>query len=324
MGRQIFALMLLLTAGVTGADETNDSDLSPWAIYTITPIHDSVTRWVDNTARNIDGFFGTIDSDSVDNESYPRLSTDFDWAESEEFDIDPGIRFKLDVPTTEERLRLIIESDPEESRGTLEEQGAERLRNDTDGLGDTVAGLSRLGSRDKREGWQTRVGAGVKLHWPVNPYLRYSAERLWQLGDSPWQLSSYNRASWFEHDGYSARSRWDVGRPLDSTRHLRFVSQLQWQEDYDQLEFSQSAQLNKVLGKRSAIRYSAVIVGGSSSNPRVNDYYLQADYRRDIHRQYIFWDVIPALHFPREADFKPRWAISVRLEMLFRAQLTRE
>lgn len=324
MGRQIFALMLLLTAGVTGADETNDSDLSPWAIDTITPIHDSVTRWVDNTARNIDGFFGTIDSDSVDNESYLRLSTDFDWAESEEFDIDPGIRFKLDVPTTEERLRLIIESDPEESRGTLEEQGAERLRNDTDGLGDTVAGLSRLGSRDKREGWHNRVGAGVKLHWPVNPYLRYSAERLWQLGDSPWQLSSYNRASWFEHDGYSARSRWDVGRPLDSTRHLRFVSQLQWQEDYDQLEFSQSAQLNKVLGKRSAIRYSAVIVGGSSSNPRVNDYYLQADYRRDIHRQYLYWDIVPALHFPREADFKPRWAISLRLEMLFRAQLTRE
>ena len=324
MGRQIFALMLLLTAGVTGADETNDSDLSPWAIDTITPIHDSVTRWVDNTARNIDGFFGTIDSDSVDNESYLRLSTDFDWAESEEFDIDPGIRFKLDVPTTEERLRLIIESDPEESRGTLEEQGAERLRNDTDGLGDTVAGLSRLGSRDKREGWQTRVGAGVKLHWPVNPYLRYSAERLWQLGDSPWQLSSYNRASWFEHDGYSARSRWDVGRPLDSTRHLRFVSQLQWQEDYDQLEFSQSAQLNKVLGKRSAIRYSAVIVGGSSSNPRVNDYYLQADYRRDIHRQYLYWDIVPALHFQREADFKPRWAISLRLEMLFRAHLTRE
>ena len=324
MGRQIFALMLLLTAGVTGADETNDSDLSPWAIDTITPIHDSVTRWVDNTARNIDGFFGTIDSDSVDNESYLRLSTDFDWAESEEFDIDPGIRFKLDVPTTEERLRLIIESDPEESRGTLEEQGAERLRNDTDGLGDTVAGLSRRGSRDKREGWQTRVGAGVKLHWPVNPYLRYSAERLWQLGDSPWQLSSYNRASWFEHDGYSARSRWDVGRPLDSTRHLRFVSQLQWQEDYDQLEFSQSAQLNKVLGKRSAIRYSAVIVGGSSSNPRVNDYYLQADYRRDIHRQYLYWDIVPALHFPREADFKPRWAISLRLEMLFRAHLTRE
>ena len=324
MGKRFFALMLLLTAGVAGADETTDSDLSPWAIDTITPIHDSVTRWVDNTARNIDGFFGTIDSDSVENESYLRLSTDFDWAESEQFDLDPGIRFKLDVPTTEERLRLIIESDPEESRGTLEEQGAERLRNDTDGLGDTVAGLSRLGSRDKREGWQTRFGAGVKLHWPVNPYLRYSAERLWQLGDGPWQLSSYNRASWFEHDGYSVRSRWDVGRPLDNVRHLRFVSQLQWQEDYDTLEVSQSAQLNQILGKRSAIRYAAVMVGNSASRPRVNDFYLQADYRRDIHRQYLFWDIVPALHFPREADFKPRWAISLRLEMLFRAHLTRE
>ncbi|WVM93062.1 hypothetical protein ULG90_02590 [Halopseudomonas pachastrellae] len=61
-----------------------------------------------------------------------------------------------------------------------------------------------------------------------------------KLGDGPWQLSNYNRASWFEDDGYSARTQWDIGRPLDSTRHLRFVSQLQWQEDYDTLEFSRA------------------------------------------------------------------------------------
>ncbi|MEB3733066.1 hypothetical protein ULF88_00585 [Halopseudomonas pachastrellae] len=139
------------------------------------------------------------------------MSSDFDWAESEDFEIDPGIRFKLDLPTTRERLRLIIESDPEESRGTLGEQGAEPLRPENDSLSNTVVGLAGLGNEDPSTGWKTRVGAGVKVRWPLNPYARASAERLWQLGDGPWQLSNYNRASWFEDDGYSARTQWDIG-----------------------------------------------------------------------------------------------------------------
>ncbi len=321
MSRVHLAVVLLLGITSVHATPNDDTDLAPWAIETITPVHDRVTRWVDSTARNLDGFFGTLDSQEVDNESYLRLSSDFDWMESEDFEIDPGIRFKLDLPTTRERLRLIIESDPEESRGTLEEQGAEPLRPQDDSLSNTVIGLAGLGNNDPTVGWKTQAGAGVKVRWPLNPYARASAERLWQLGDGPWQLSSYNRASWFEDDGYSARTQWDVGRPLDSSRHLRFISQLQWQEEYDTLEFSQGAQINEVLGPRSAIRYAGVLVGDSASNPRVNDYYLLADYRRDLHRQMLFVDIVPELHFPREADFQPRWAISLRIEMLFRANL---
>ena len=323
MSRVHLAVLLLPAMACAQTAPIDDTDLAPWAVETITPVHDRVTRWVDSTARNLDGFFGTLDSDQVENESYLRLSSDFDWAESEDFEIDPGIRFKLDLPTTRERLRLIIESDPEESRGTLGEQGAEPLRPQNDSLSNTVVGLAGLGNEDPSTGWKTRVGAGVKVRWPLNPYARASAERLWQLGDGPWQLSNYNRASWFEDDGYSARTQWDIGRPLDSTRHLRFVSQLQWQEDYDTLEFSQSAQINRVLGHRSAIRYAGVMVGDSASNPRMNDYYLLADYRRDIHRQMLYVDIVPELHFPRDADFQPRWAISLRIEMLFRGQLSR-
>ncbi|HIQ54776.1 MAG TPA: hypothetical protein EYH51_16190, partial [Pseudomonas pachastrellae] len=182
MSRVHLAVVLLLGITSVHATPNDDTDLAPWAVETITPVHDRVTRWVDSTARNLDGFFGTLDSDQVENESYLRLSSDFDWMESEDFEIDPGIRFKLDLPTTRERLRLIIESDPEESRGTLEEQGAEPLRPQDDSLSNTVIGLAGLGNNDPTVGWKTRAGAGVKVRWPLNPYARASAERLWQLG----------------------------------------------------------------------------------------------------------------------------------------------
>lgn len=313
----------LLTSQAEESQEHDDSDLPRWAVERITPLHDSVSRWVDSSSRNIDGFFGSNDSLTAENRSYLRISQEVDWLESDGISNDFGVRFRLDVPTTRQRLRLIIESDPEESQGTLAEQGASRLRRDQQDTGNSVIGLDQQGRKDKTQGWANRLGAGVKLHWPLDPYLRYTSERLWNLGEGPWQLGAYNRLSWFDSDGYSARTRWDVGRPLDAQRHLRFVSQLQWQEEEDTLEFSQSAELNRVLGKRSAIRYAAVLVGDSASNPRVNDYYLQALYRRNLHREILFADVVPELHFPRDADFSPRWALTLRLEMFFRGDILR-
>lgn len=315
MRRKSLLIMLLLCAGDLIAD---DSDLPDWTVKRIRPMHEGVSRWVDSSSRNLDGFFGSdIESREVSNKSYLRLGTDFEWVESEGFSTDPSIRFKLDLPTTKERLRLIIESEPEESRGTLSEQGSGRLRDDQPGSESTVVGLRRLSDKDKTRQWDTRVGAGVKFRLPLDPYLRLSTERLWNMGEGPWQLESYNRLSWFNSDGYSARSRWDIGKPLDDTRHLRFLTNIQWQEDEDTLEFSESVEINQILSRRSAMRYAAIIVGNSASHPRINDYFLLTQYRRNLHKDILFADIIPELHFPREANFDPRWALSLRLEMYF-------
>lgn len=69
------------------------------------------------------------------------------------------------------------------------------------------------------------------------------------------------------------------------------------------------------------MRYAAAMVGNSSSSPRINDYYLLTHYRRDLHREILYLDVIPELHFPRDANFDPRWAFTLRLEMLFRGDI---
>ena len=316
LGAALLAVALLGSPGLWAAE---NSDLPPWAVKRITPVHDRVSRWVDNSSRNIDGFFGTNDSLNVENHSFMRVNAEMGWMETYTPRNDLGVRFRLDVPTTNERLRLVLESDPEETQGTLAEQGANRQRNDSRDTR-SVLGISQLFSDDKTQGWKNRLGGGVKLHLPPDPYVRFTTERLWRLG-GPWSLDSHNRASWFDSEGYSARSRWDVGRPLDDRHHLRFVSQFLWQELVGPLEFSQSAEISQILGKRSAVNYAAVLVGQSSTQPRINDYYLQAAYRRNLHEEFLFADVVPELHFPREALFSPRWALTLRLEMFFRGDV---
>lgn len=322
--KRICLMALLAMANTVSAEEVeavDDSDLPGWAVEKIAPMHDTMSNWVTNSSRNIDGFFGSDDSLKVENNSYLRLSQELEWSEMDDFSAETGVRFRLDLPTTKERLRFIIESDPEESEGTLAEQGSNRLRNDQRGLGSTIIGLSKLGKRDKTEAWNLQAGAGVKVRWPPDPYVRFTGERLWDL-QSPWQLESYNRASWFNEEGYSVRSKWDLGRPLDDAHHLRFITNFQWQEEVDTLEYSEGVELNQILGSRSVMRYAAVAVGRSASNPRLHDYYLYTHYRRNLHREILFLDLIPELHFPRDQDYDAQFGVTLRVEMMFRGDLT--
>jgi len=316
---------LLLSHGVLAdelaAEDNSNSDLPPWAAERLDPTRKSIGNWVDNTSRNIDGFFGTDESLRVENESYLRFGQEIDWMEGDGASGDLSLRYRIDLPTSEERLRLVIESDPEESQGTLQEQGSGRLSNDQRDRRTSTLGLNWLESRDKRENWSNRVGAGIRLRIPLDPYVRFTSERLWQLHEGPWQLESNNRLSWFNNSGYSARTRWDLGRPLDASRHLRFLTNIQWREEEDNLEYSETAELNHRINSRSALRYSAIALGESASNPRITNYYLQTRYRRDLHKGVLFADVIPELHFPREHSYDPQWAVTLRLEMYFQREI---
>lgn len=323
MKKSLVASLMFMACQVYAEPPIDDTDLPQWSIDRITPLHDRISRWVNTTSRNIDGYFGTDDHLHTSNKSYIRISQEFEWEEGKGIATDPGIRFRLDLPTTEERLRLIIESDPEETRGTLADQGSQRLRDDRQNPSDTVIGLSRLSGKNWARNWDTRFSAGIKFRLPLDPYLRWDAERLWNLGNGPWKLASENRLSWFNSDGYFVRSRWDFGRPLNDTQHLRFVTNIQWQEDENTLELSEMAAVDKILSRRSVIRYAGVIVGNSASNPRINDYYLQALYRRNLHREILYADIIPELHFHRDTSHDPRWGITLRLEMFFVGDVAR-
>ncbi|OWV28304.1 hypothetical protein [Halomonas campaniensis] len=317
-------LGILTTVSTNLHAEEEDSDLPEWAEERIEPFRESVGSWVDNTSRRIDGFFGTDEHMQVNNESYLRFGQEIDWMEGDGTSGDTTLRYRIDLPTSEDRLRLVIESDPEESQGTLEEQGSGRLANDQRDRRSSTLGLDWLESRDKRENWSNRVGAGVRLRLPLDPYVRFTNERLWQLGEGPWQLESNNRVSWFNNEGYSARTRWDVGRPLSERRHLRFITTVQWREEEDKLEYSEVAEINHRINRRSALRYSAIAIGESASNPRMTNYYLQTRYRRDLHKGILFADVIPELHFPRDVSYDPRWAMTLRLEMYFQRKINRD
>ena len=136
-------LCVFTLGGVAQAANT-ESDLPVWLQERFEPVHYDLTRMVDNTARNIDQFFGTEDSLFVENQSFLRIALDTRLQPGDS-KLDPSVRFRVDMPTTKKRLRLIIESDIEEPLGRLSEQGIREVRGG--GLND-----ARFGHRMRGEG----------------------------------------------------------------------------------------------------------------------------------------------------------------------------
>ncbi len=301
------------------------SDLPVWAIRKIEPMRSKISGWVDASSRNLDSYFGTDEFLDVENRSYLRISQELEWMDSEDLDHSIGSRFKVDMPTTRKRLKLVFESNPEETQPD-ENAGNRRAvnRNLDEAKETTVVGLERTSDTDPKKAWRTRINGGLKVRTPLDPYLRTTMRRRWEQKDGPWYLETYNRASWFKSEGYSVRTRWDLSRSLSETSVVRFVSQLKWQEEKDMMQFNQRVELSKVLDDRTVIRWAAIAEIESSHKPHVEDYYLQANLRRDIHDEVLYLDVVPELHFAEEDDYDPRWAIILRLEFYFRADFVNE
>jgi hypothetical protein len=282
------------------------------------PYEERIAGWVDNTARSIDAFFGNEDAWRIDNESWLRVTADMHWDTMEQGSVDVSPRLRLDLPTAKEELHLLIENDSLEERSAAED-AVPALRQGDEGRSSSI-GLG-LDLDNWAKDWKKQFQVGIRGSLPLNPYTRFIAKRAWNLGGG-WDLVSQNRLAWFNRDGYSWKSQIRVGEPIAPDWRMDFATNLLWQEKDDFLEYSQRVTFSNVLSSRSAIGYSAGFTGASSSDPRIESYFLLADYRRNISRRLVFIDVIPALTFPREEDYDPQWSITVRLELYFQKHLS--
>ncbi len=315
--------LCVFTLGSVAQAANTESDLPVWLQERFEPVHYDLTRMVDNTARNIDQFFGTEDSLFVENQSFLRVALDTRLQPGDS-KLDPSVRFRVDMPTTKKRLRLIIESDIEEPLGRLSEQGIREVRGgerfDTN---NSAVGLEQRSSKDPTQAWVQGLGLGVKFGAPLDPYLRYSALRQWNFSESKWQINSSSRVTQFNQRGLQVRTNFDLNKPLDEEKTLRFQTYAEYEERRDSTVFSQTAEINRILDSRTALRYALIVVGEDRGENTIKDYILQAYYRRDIHKNILFMDIIPEIHFPTEGNRDPYVALTFRLEAFFRGNFSR-
>jgi hypothetical protein len=82
-------------------------------------------------------------------------------------------------------------------------------------------------------------------------------------------------------------------------------------------ELSQGLSIFHVLNWRDVLVYKVGVAGQTDPNTHVSDWTAGIEYRRRIHKNWLFLTIEPALTFEKERNFKGEASFRVGLEAMF-------
>lgn len=249
-----------------------------------------------------------------DNESYLRLgfATESEYSKLARFE--PEMRFRLDIPTTRRKLRLVIESESEELIPLEERQRDRQLtepeRTDAEATG-ALRYLTRIG-----DAINLSSDLGGRLRLPPDAFWRATASNRWQW-HGLWTLGWQQRFYYYHQTGWGARTWFGGGRSLAGGWQFQSSSELEWVHPDRKFVAAQIFSLRKALNNRSTLIPRIGILGESQPNWRTSSAFADLTWRYRLHSDWLYAELIPALSFPRSERFSDQGSVVFRIEMFF-------
>ena len=220
---------------------------------------------------------------------------------------------KIDLPATEKRFSLILESSPEKNIGgdiksTQQYIPDARIATDNQSL------AIRYEKRDIPS-WYFNADVGVKAHIPLDNFARSRASYSIPLGD--WFLKASESVFWFNSIGAGETSQIDFDKKLSEPLLFRSSSIATWLVEKLNFDVRQDFSLYQTLNEREALLYQTSAIGVSQPQWEVSEYVALLLYRKRLHRKWVFCEISPQLHFPIAKNYQVSPLLMVRLELLF-------
>lgn len=216
---------------------------------------------------------------------------------------------KISLPNTEEKIKLLIESEPED--GGVED-GQDTPLKALESQEQTV-GLRYI--HEPIGHWSVNTDAGVRLRSSLDTFARFRVRRLFPL--KKWNLRAAETLFWFDSSGSGSTTRLDLERVVDSQLFFRASSMASWLEENRYFDLRQEFALFHDLDSRRAIAYQFATSGKSKPEAHVTNHQLSVRLRQQIHRDWLFLELNPQINFPKDKQFHAVKSISFTLEFLF-------
>jgi len=272
-------------------------------------------------ANSIDRFFGGDRHYQEGNQSVIQLSLArvAGYGGDQKFNFSAKVNMSL--PKTEGRLRLLLETEPEQNivpdkyltTATTPADGRAVLNNKV-----VVPGSAALAIRYATEEdnvWRFNVDGGLKFPIPVKPFVRARGRYAASLGE--WRMNAAESVYWFNTLGVGSTTLLDFERAISPQVLFRASSNATWLKDRNNVDLRQDMSVYHTLNDRAALLYQASVIGVSNPQLQPSDYVLLVFCRYRLHEKWLFLDLSPQLHFPIERNYKASPALSMRLEVQF-------
>ena len=306
----MFAACLALIMGIVLSSTGNraHADQSDASSGTTETGHKKWSRLTLDTADRIDRFFSNENIVDEGQETRLRVYVKMRTDENDGQRFTAGIRGKLSLPRTEQRLQIIFGQDDDSttSVNTVDPNISLRIRPpSTDPM------------RQMRfdVGFRKRAG-GYQLFGRARHRLTFDSA-------SRWVPSITNSLHYFTKAKTEYRGQFTFDWPLSTRFFFRPTTQIHWYQNNidkcnDGICIDQYFTLYERLRQQTthAIAYDAEFFYRNKPGG-LNDVVLKARYRRTTSRDWLFWEIEPAVHFPAADGHDMTYRITFKLEGVF-------
>jgi len=313
----VLAMTLLFPLKLLGAEQAAEQAQPPNIFDSIDTPRDYLSGKIVSFATDIDRFFGNDRNYQESNKSVVQL----DLARATGYGGDRKLvlsaRANLNLPSTEKKLHLLIESNPDQNIT------GEPAPNQNTAINNQVSGPQSYGLalryekvKEELKALHISADAGLKFQGiHIDPFMR--ARSSYSIPFDNWRLKAAESVYWFNTIGAGETTQVDLEHVLSEPVLFRATSNATWLNDKQNFDLRQDLSVYQTLNERTALLYQVSAIGVSNPQVELTEYVAQILYRYRLHREWIFFELNPQLIFPKVNNFNSSFALTMRLEMLF-------
>ncbi len=278
-----------------------------------------VHETVSGSAKRIDGLFGVQDNLAVYDRASGSVAPALLWDEFDGFQ--PRLRFRVSVPLPQldERVDAFIGRVNPEEYVTEREQDSGAFRRQ---YGPVEEDETLLGIRfhdERREGGSLDAGAGVRLQFPLDPYVKGSY--LYERGTPSRLLFAIKEtAFWRDSEGFGLTSRVDLSRVFEDRWLVRWTGSATFSQKSEGVRGYTTFTVLRGFPNRRAAALELFMTGELDAPVPLGEYGAKVAYRQAIVRDWLVMEIRTSVTWPKdlpEQSRKPSWGVGMGFEMLF-------
>jgi len=275
------------------------------------------TLW--KSTRYVDSFFGSAQDDTIYQKFYGSIAPAVFYTEYDQMRTQVRFNMNFPFPMANDRLHAFIgRFDPNEFITERDEPSGSLART----YGPPTEDQTLLGigyHQPERQGGRFEAGAGVRLRFPMDPYVKGSY--VFERGKSETGLFSVRETLfWQNSEGAGETTRLDLERIFDSTWLARYTISGTRSQKSDGLRGYTSVLLLHGIADRRAIAFEAGLDGQTEASVQLHDYGFKIAYRQGILRRWLIMELRTSVDWPRDYIYQQRSAsfgVGLGFEMLF-------
>ncbi len=283
----------------------NSIELLDWS-------RDKLSAYVEQLNDRLDYFItDTFFSDETNNEnwsgSYGKLFFNTRREVHTAVDYQSGISLNLALPNTNDKLKLLVESEENED-GQRESDALDTVDNVTYS---TALRFLISDAEDYKASWDN----GVRWEGEPVPFSRLRFQRIDYF--EYFRTRFFQTLYWRTNVGWGADSSYQIRTPLDLQRQFIWSVDADYLLNNDYYDLANIWAVSDEWNDKEAMLYSFSVIGDTQGYEKVTSYVSSARYRRMLYKRFVFGEIEPEISWPREHNFEPVPAIMFRLELIF-------